>query len=468
MKRTILFAYFCLASPMAFAQKSTTRTFPLEAEQWTFSPGKVEFIREKELPAMKISPEAGKVAAKDLDFSDGSIEFDVKPTSLTFYFRYQNASENECFYLRMNRAGNPAAVEGIQYAPVIDGVLLWDIYPQYQSNAAFTRGDWNHIKLVISGAQMRIYVNDTRQPALEVEHLEGNPASGTIAFEGDMTVSNLVVTPGKTETLSASPGMDLSSNDPRYIRKWAVTDPVPIPKNVDFSYDLLPTPETSWRVLEAERRGLLNLTRTFGKNEARSIIWLKVNIQSTEEQKKKMNMGFLDDVWVFLNGQILYLDKNLQGRLMEKEPGGRCSVENTSFTLPLKKGSNELLIGLANDPNWGRGMIARMGDLEGIEIKPDPTFDARLIELSEAIVKTYAGEYVFPSGTKMQVTVKGKYLHLSNDGFISTLLYPEADNKFFSREIGVEIQFAKNKENQVTHFIVYSNGQPAGEAKRME
>lgn len=468
MKGNILFVCFCLVFSTAFAQKRKTAHFPLNTAQWTFAPGKVQFIQEKGLPTMKISPDAGKVVAKGLDFSEGTIEFDVKPNNLTFYFRYQNANENECFYLRMNRSGNPTAIEGIQYAPVVDGVLLWDLYPQYQSNATFTKGDWNHIKLVISGAQMRIYVNDTDKPALGVEHLEGNPASGTIAFEGDMVVSNLVVRSGKTGNLSSSPGMDPTSNDPRYIRRWAVTDPVPIPKNVDFTYDLLPTPETSWRGLEAERRGLVNLTRSFGKNKTRSIIWLKVNIQSAEEQKKKMNLGFLDDVWVFLNGQILYLDKNLQGRLMEKEPGGRCSVENTSFMLPLKKGSNELLIGLANDPYWGRGMIARMGDLDGIEIKPDPTFDIRLIKLPEGIVKTYAGTYILPNGTKAQVAVDGKFLRLSGKSFVSTLLYPEADNKFFSRDIAIEVEFAKNNEDKVTHFIIYLNGKQIMEAKRME
>ncbi|HTN35925.1 MAG TPA: DUF3471 domain-containing protein [Arachidicoccus sp.] len=468
MKGNILLVCFCVTFFTAFAQKTKTENFPLDEKQWTFAPEKVQFIQEKGVPAMKISPDAGKVVAKGLDFSDGTIEFDVKPNNLTFYFHYQDADENECFYLRMNRAGNPTALEGIQYAPLIDGVLLWDLYPQYQSNATFTKGDWNHIKLVISGAQMRIYVNDTAKHALEVEHLEGNPTSGTIAFEGDMVVSNLVVTSGKTENLSSSPGMDPTSNDPRYIRRWAVTDPIPIPKKVDFTYDLLPTPETSWRVLEAERRGLMNLTRSFGKNKARSIIWLKVNIKSAEKQKKKMNLGFLDDVWVFLNGQILYLDKNLQGRLMEKQPGGRCSVENTSFILPLKKGDNELLIGLANDPYWGRGMIARMGDLDGLEIKPDTTFDIRLIKLPEAVVKTYAGKYILPNGAKVQVAAEGKFLHLSGKSFISTLLYPEADNKFFSRDIDIEIEFAKNSEGKVTHFIVYSNGKQIIEGKRME
>ncbi len=132
---------------------------------------------------MQVGPDAGKVVAKDFDFKSGTIEFDVKPgNAMTFYFRYQNARETECFYLRMGRAGDSLATEGVQYAPYLDGVLMWDTYVEYQSNATFTKDAWNHIKLVISDAQMRMYVNSPGKPTLEVEHLAGNTSQGTIGF----------------------------------------------------------------------------------------------------------------------------------------------------------------------------------------------------------------------------------------------------------------------------------------------
>ena len=178
-------------------------------------------------------------------------------------------------------------MDALQYAPYLDGVLMWNSYVHYQSNAGIKKEEWNHVKLVISGTQMRMYINSSDKPTLEVDKLEGNTKHGSIGFEGDMVVSNVVVKPNEVEGLSSLPGIDPTHHDPRYIRKWAVSNPVTMPKNVDFSYDFFPNPETTWEVIETERRGFLNLTRKFGKSEQKRIVWLKVKIQSSEARKRK-------------------------------------------------------------------------------------------------------------------------------------------------------------------------------------
>ncbi|WP_422082158.1 hypothetical protein [Ulvibacterium sp.] len=468
MKKSTLSVCFCLIGNFLFAQSDQIYTVPLVAEEWTFKAGQVEFTKEEGKRSMKILSGREKVVAKNLDFSEGIIEFDVKPNSMTFYFHYRDAMENECFYFRMGQSGKPMALEAVQYAPIIDGVLMWDIYPHYQSNANFTKGDWNHVKMVISNGRMRVFINNPDRPALEVNRLAGNPEKGTLAFEGEMTVSNLTITPETTGTQLPLKEMDPTHNDPRYIRSWAVSDPVAIPEKVDFSYDLLPSPKTPWRVLETEWRGLVNLTRTFGSNDTRSMIWLKVGIESTMAQRKKVNLGFVDDVWVFLNGQMVYLDKNLQGRLMEKDPGGRCSIENTSFTLPLKEGANELLVGLANDPFWGRGAMARLEDMEGITIAPDPTFDSRLVDVPAELIDTYIGNYSLSSGTRVSVGKEDGILTLSSEGFPTILLYPMAENRFFSREDSMEVEFVKDGGNRVANFTIYRGDKSLMDAKRMD
>ncbi|GAB2790247.1 hypothetical protein GCM10027275_38920 [Rhabdobacter roseus] len=468
MKRNPLFLVFCLLSCLAFAQKSKPNEVPLTAEKWEFKPDKVSFTQENGTSEMHIKPDAGKVLARNFNFKSGTIEFDVKPNSLSFYFRYQDAKETECFYLRMARAGHPLAEDGVQYAPYIDGVLMWDMYVQYQSNAAFSKDNWNHVKLVISDSQMRMYVNSPDKPTLEVDHLEGNPSQGTLGFEGDMVVRNLVVKSNETEDLPARPGMDPTANDPRYIRSWGVSEPQSIPEKVDFSYDLLPSPATKWRVLEAERRGLVNLIRAFGEKKTRSIVWLKVKIKSEKVQKKTMDFGFVDDVWVFLNGQMVYLDKNLQGRLMEKPPGGRCSVENAAIVLPLKEGENELLIGLANDARWGWGAIARLNNREGIEVSPDPTFDSRLVKLKEQQLDSYAGTYQLPNGDQVMVTKEGDVLRVAGKTFINALLYPKAEDHFFFREMDLDVTFVKNNAGAVSNFVIYNNGKEMMDIKRVQ
>lgn len=468
MKKIILLIPLWLVCNLTFAQKNQQPKTLLTEDKWTFNPGKVEFIQEKEMPVMKILPGGGKVVAKGIEFSNGTIEFDVKPNNvLSFFFRMKDEKEIESFYFRMARAGNPTAGDAIQYTPYIDGVNMWDMYGHFQTNATYSKEQWNHVKLVISGSRMLMYINSPNKPTLEVDKLEGNTTTGKIGFEGDMLVSNLTLKPNEVEGLSPVSESDPLNFDPRYIRQWAVSEPVTAPKNVDFSYDFLPDPDTKWQIVNTERRGLLNLTRLFGKSDPRRITWLKVNIKSQKAQTKRVDLGFGDDVWVFLNGQIAYVDKNLQGRPIEKIPEGRCSVENTSFKLSLKEGANELLIGLAND-FYGWGAIARMENLEGIEIMPDPTFDSRFVKIAPEMQDSYIGTYIRPDGLKITIKKDGKQLNLAGENFIQALIYPTAENKFFMRSYNVQLEFTRNADGKVANLGFYQNTNKFLEAKRLE
>jgi hypothetical protein len=310
-----------------------------------------------------------QVVLKNLDFTDGIIEYDMEPPAepgfASIYFRVSSKEESEIFYFRTGSAGNRYAMDAIQYAPVIKSVNLWDMLPQYQNSAPYEREKLNHVKLVIAGKQMRAYVNNSL--VLQVPRLEGNSQHGTIAFDGRMTISNLVIKPNQTEGLSPVEGIDLTDNDPRYLRKWQVSSPVNT-DSTDFSARFRPGPATSWDTIRAERQGLINLTRHLGISKMRRIVWLKTTIHSDTTQSRRLDFGFSDDVWVLINGKYLYVDKNMYGSPIAKQPDGRCSLENTYFNIPLKKGDNELLIGVSND-FYGWGIIARLDKMQGLEIE---------------------------------------------------------------------------------------------------
>ena len=77
-------------------------------------------------------------------------------------------------------------------------------------------------------------------------------------------------------------------------------------------------------------------------------------------------MGFSDDIWVFVNNQFAFADKNVYRNVnSRKYPDGRISLLNSSFRLNLKQGENEILVGIAND-FYGWGIVARLENLEGI------------------------------------------------------------------------------------------------------
>ncbi|GGH22308.1 hypothetical protein GCM10007423_04040 [Dyadobacter endophyticus] len=377
MKKLVLVA-LSIITFTAFGQKKTKTAekdlntwVDLTAGSWDAPGANAEFTNHDGRPAMKVLPKPGQVILKNTTFSNGTIEFDYIPTDqrfASFYFRYKDSKETELFYFRTHRSGDTTGIEAVQYTPNIDGVNLWDLLPHYQGKANFQNKTWNHVKLIASGYQLRVFVNDMQRPTMEVPRMEGNVMEGTLAFEGEGIVSNLVIKPGQTEGLPAYEGTDPVANDPRYLRKWQVSEPAVLPKNVDFSTDFAPKAETMWGTIWAERRGMINLTRKFGMSKERRIVWMKVDINSKTDQRKKIAMGFSDDIWVFLNGRYLYVDKNTFGAPIMKEPAGRCSIENSSFIIPLKAGKNELMVALAND-FYGWAIIARLEDMDGISIE---------------------------------------------------------------------------------------------------
>jgi hypothetical protein len=77
----------------------------------------------------------------------------------------------------------------------------------------------------------------------------------------------------------------------------------------------LPDSAYQWSPIKAESRGIINLSRIYGhkENDARRGAWLKTTIESDKDQDKLLRLGFSDEVWVFINGQILYVDKNYFG-----------------------------------------------------------------------------------------------------------------------------------------------------------
>lgn len=368
MTKLITAFSFFFFSLSLFAQKQKTMNVPMEVSAWEFPVGGVEFSQYKGTASAKIVSDTAKLVLKNTDFTDGTIEFDVESLQPGFtgvYFRRQSDQESEYLYLRTIRAGFPLAIDAIQYAPFVKRVLLWDMLDYYQGPAALKKSDWNHIKMVISGMQMLVYVNDMNKPTLQISRLEANTKSGSIAFSGRSVFANVVVKPGDTGGLSPVAGFDPTYHDSRFLREWQVTTPVALPFGRDVAGEDVPNKNTTWSKLSAERRGLVNITRLYGIDTVRRIVWLKTTIKSDKEQVRNMKLGFSDEVWVLVNGQLTYADKNWYGAPIMKEPDGRCSIENTSLPLTLKQGDNEIMIGVTNF-FFGWGIIARLDKVDGL------------------------------------------------------------------------------------------------------
>ena len=363
-----------LAALTPMLRAAEPQKIAMTADRWEVK-GDVQFLQahgsnEPASDVMKVSK--GYALLKDFTFHDGTIEFDTQPNGSMgagIAFRYRDKDTYEDFYLRP-RPKCDQAEDCIQYAPYTKGVLLWDVFPQFQAPAPLKDGmEWNHIRMVISGKRMKIYINSATQPALKIGRLEGDTMEGGIFLQGPGTFANLVITPGATDGLAPEPDPDSTDTDKRLVRNWQLSSWSTLDAGKEPAYSDLPV--NGWSPIEAERAGLINISRINGlptDRKTRTLAWLKTTVRSNKAQTKKVDFGWLREAWVFVNGKLVYSDKNMyQPPEARKKPDGRLSLDNGSFDLPLHVGENEIAIAIATQ-FYGWGIKMQVTDLKGIHL----------------------------------------------------------------------------------------------------
>jgi hypothetical protein len=340
---------------------------PMTAARWQ-TKGDVAFEQDKAKQNILVVKK-GYAELKHSNFSNGTIEFDTKfvgsrITGITFH---QHGDTADALYFRPS-PDCAVSDECMQYMPTAHHVFEWDLYGQYQTRAPINPSNWNHIKLVVSGGRMNVFVNGASSPTFSVGALLGGFPDGSIRLHGPASYANLKIEPNKTEGLSAEALNDPAKTDRRYISHWLASTPFVMPSRMDAKlqentgidpvYASAPAESVTWKPVSPDPGGLINLTRWYGAAQTGSSItgiWLKTTIASDHAQVKHVDIGWTREIWVFVNGKLVFANKNLYGiEGASKEPDGRLSLTNGSFDLPLRKGANHIVVAL--DDNFGGGV----------------------------------------------------------------------------------------------------------------
>jgi hypothetical protein len=372
MKTFVVALSACFLSALPMGWGAEPITIAMTADRWQTKEN-AEFLRQQGFYHGLMRLNSGNAVLKDVTFSDGTIELDVNTIGRGapgIAFRQRDEGSFELLYLRPDPSC-PAFRACIQYAPETRGVLLWDLFPQYQARAPLRENGWNHIKMVVSGRRMNVFVNEATSPTLEVGKLEGDTIKGGLRLQGPGTFANLVITPDAVDSLSPEPARDPLDGDRGLVRIWRLSAFSALPNGKDPVYNEMPGASPEWKTIGTERNGLVNLSRQYGlpvHEPNRAVAWLKTSIASDRKQMKKVEIGWTRELWVFVNGKLVYADKNLYDQeAARKFPDGRCSLENGAFTLPLEAGDNEVAVALANN-FFGWGLMLRLTDPQGVHL----------------------------------------------------------------------------------------------------
>jgi hypothetical protein len=139
---------------------------------------------------------------KDLEFKDGIIEMDIAwPGKANGFvglaFRIKDPHHYETLYFRPESSGT---INAIQYMPEKKFDFDWWDYEsdKYQAKATLPLNGWFHVKVIVKGSTLNVFVNNTSKPAFTYNYLDSSLKSGSVGFWlGNSTVGayrNLVVT----------------------------------------------------------------------------------------------------------------------------------------------------------------------------------------------------------------------------------------------------------------------------------
>lgn len=372
-------AVWTLLALTASAASAADDIVPLTAQRWEAAGGagvQLHFARENGRDLMQV--QGGGALLRDLRFASGTIEYDIRENPDNqgipgIWFRQQGTESAENVYLRTD-SDCPTSVECVQYAPVSHGNVQWDVYPEYQAGAPVHASGWNHVRLVVSGKRMNVYINGEPSPSLAVGSLAGDAAEGAIQLRGDASFANVRVVPGLVDGLEPAPLKNPLEDDARFVRRWSISPVALLPRGEETTLAAMPAPGAAWESIVAEAKGYVNIARRHGSAKGTpDLAWLKTTLVSDRAQVKHVALGFAREVWVYVNGRAVYADRNLYyPASARKPPLGRMALENGGFDLPLQAGDNEVVIAISNDlgsvRHWGWGFEFRLDDIDGVTL----------------------------------------------------------------------------------------------------
>jgi len=375
----MLFATFA-AFPSSYA-RAASAAVDMHPSAWQADGGAaLAFSQPTDMTGGVLTVKHGGAILRDTTFSDGTIEFDVREEAGNegipgVWFRRRDAQVAENVYLRPD-SPCPQSIECIQYAPVSHGNVQWDVYPEYQAAAPVHATGWNHVRLVVSGQRMNVFVNGEATPSLIVALLEGDARQGGVELWGDAAYANVKIAPGAVDGLDPHPLPDPAQNDPTYLRQWQLAPIGQLARGQTVSLSDEPAAPQTWPKLVAERKGFVNLGRNNGTTRGTpDLAWLHTSVDADHEQVRRISLGWAREIWIFVNGKPVFVGTNhYYPATVRKAPLGRMALGNDTFDLPLRAGRNDIEVALSDDlpstRHWGWGFIWKFDQVDGLQLPP--------------------------------------------------------------------------------------------------
>lgn len=302
----------------------------------------------------------GNATVKNQVFENGIIEVDVYGKEGRSFggirFRAQDGNMEEV-YMRLHKSNQADAV---QYTPVFNNELNWQLYRELQAKVSFKPNAWNALRVEVEHKSATVFINGEKVLTIdELRTAESKGAIGLWALFGSR-FSNFRLT-HKTVGEDTNP-VEIPKAEANIISNWEITKA--------FSYEgILPSfdafSKEKYTKVSTEASGLLPISKFIQKPSAGQFEQNKENyvvatttIQAEKEEIRLFSFDYSDKIIVYLNGEILFVGNNAF-RHKGVQYMGHMNINTNTLYLPLRKGKNTIHCVIIDKANgWGlMGML---------------------------------------------------------------------------------------------------------------
>jgi pimeloyl-ACP methyl ester carboxylesterase len=222
INKNILFLLALLYAGMRVEAQNITPDLQAQ-DKWMLFNRTAQPITEEGKKGIRLNevPNDGLMFLKDYAFADGTIELDIKGKNVLqqsfvgLAFHVQDNNTYDAIYFRPFNFVNPDTARrrrAVQYIsmPNFPWEKLREDFPgKYENkvNPVPNPDGWFHVKIVITGKQINVYVDNAEKPCLEVEKLTEIKKGGVALWVGNNSgaaFANLKIIPKANIALTTS------------------------------------------------------------------------------------------------------------------------------------------------------------------------------------------------------------------------------------------------------------------------
>jgi hypothetical protein len=312
----LLASVFCLLTLTAFAQPSTK----ISPADWSvfsenYEPATVQDSLFQGREGLRLDGRRTAVAfRKNMRHKNMRIDCDIAGQVMSgIGFRAKDQNNYHFLYFRTMAGGTK---EAIQYVPVYNGALSWVLYhyPGYENTVDIKQLQWFHATLIVRGSVLKVFVNNSPEPKLQVDLLESD------FNEGDILLRSMF---GETYFANFSVTEIPELND------WEISTQFPRKPTLDLDPQ---TKSAKWTKVKPDAANIVNIARYV--ENPNGVIIARHIVKAAEDKDIILTFDFIGKLKIFLNGnELYYYEKNKLGQIFNG---------TQSIVMHLNKGDNDL------------------------------------------------------------------------------------------------------------------------------